>query len=137
MEQRLFEIRFPAKASHLCMIRALVKRAGEVVGCDEELCDKMVIAVNEACMNVIQHAYQEHEQGEIILEILNNDSQLLFRLKDFADPVDLATIKPRDLSDIRPGGLGTHFIDEIMDECERGHLEKGKGNYLKMVKKIT
>ena len=137
MEQRIFEIRFPAKASHLCMIRALVKRAAEVVACNEELCNKIVLAVDEACMNVIQHAYQGDEQGEIVLEILNNDCQLLFRLKDYADPVDLATIKPRDLDDLQPNGLGTHFINEIMDECERGHLEKGEGNYLKMVKKIS
>ena len=38
-----------------------------------------------------------------------------FRIGDFCTPEDLPNIKPRDLSDVRPGGLGTHFIGEIMD----------------------
>lgn len=135
--ETLFEIRFPAKAERLCLIRALVKRTAEVVGCCPELSDRLVLAVNEACMNVIQHAYQGDEHGEIILEMLNNEGRLHFRLVDNAKPIDLTSVKPRDLDDIRPGGLGTHFINEIMDECDRGHLDEGKGNYLKMTKKIS
>jgi sigma-B regulation protein RsbU (phosphoserine phosphatase) len=115
----------------------LVKRVAELAGCDTELSDKLVIAVNEACMNVIKHAYKGDYSGEIILEIHNNAGSLLFRLLDHADPVDLDSVKPRDLEDIRPGGLGTHFIREIMDECNMGHLEGGAGNYLEMIKKIS
>jgi anti-sigma regulatory factor (Ser/Thr protein kinase) len=135
--ETLFEVRFPAKAERLCLIRALVKRTAEVVGCCSELSDRLVLAVNEACMNVIQHAYQGDELGEIVLEMLNNNGKLHFRLVDYANPIDLDLVKPRDLDDIRPGGLGTHFINEIMDECDMGHLEEGKGNYLEMIKKIS
>lgn len=134
--EQLFEIRFPAKPERLCLVRALVKRAAEVCGCNETLGEKLVIAVNEACMNVIQHAYKEDERGEIIMQIHNNDSQMLFRILDFAKPVDLSTVESRDLQDVRPGGLGVHFIREIMDDCTMGHLEKGRGNYIEMKKKI-
>lgn len=137
MTETLFEVRFPAKAERLCLIRALVKRTAEVVGCCEELSDRLVLAVNEACMNVIQHAYEDDELGEIVLEMLNNEGKLHFRLMDNAEPIDLSSVKPRELDDIRPGGLGTHFINEIMDECDRGHLKEGKGNYLEMIKKIS
>lgn len=133
--ETLFEIRFPAKPERLCLIRALVKRTAEVVGCGSELSDRLVIAVNEACMNVIQHAYQGDELGEIVLEMLNNNGKLHFRIVDYAKPIDLDSVKPRDLDDIRPGGLGTYFINEIMDECDMGHLEEGNGNYLEMIKK--
>jgi len=135
--ETLFEIRFPAKPERLCLVRSLVKRTAEVVGCCPELSDKLVIAINEACVNVIQHAYQGDELGEIVLEMLNNNGKLHFRLVDYAKPIDLDSVKPRDLDDIRPGGLGTHFINEIMDECDMGHLEEGKGNYLEMIKKIS
>ena len=134
--EQLFEIRFPAKPERLCLVRALVKRAAEVCGCNENLGEKLVIAVNEACMNVIQHAYKEEEQGEIIMQINNNDSQILFRIMDFATPVDLSRVESRDLKDVRPGGLGVHFIREIMDDCKMGHLEQGKGNYIEMKKNI-
>jgi len=135
--ETLFEIRFQAKPERLCEIRALVKRTAKVVGCCSELTDKLVIAVNEACTNVIQHAYQGDELGEIVLEMLNNDGKLHFRLVDYANPIDLDSVKPRDLDGLRPGGLGTHFINEIMDECNMGHLEEGNGNYLEMIKKIS
>jgi sigma-B regulation protein RsbU (phosphoserine phosphatase) len=134
---QLVKVHLPAKAERLCLVRVLVKRAAELAGCDSELSDQLVIAVNEACMNVIEHAYKGDDSGEIILEIHNNGSSLLFRLQDYADPVDLGSVKPRDLQDIRPGGLGTHFIREIMDECHMGHLEGGVGNYLEMRKKIS
>ena len=134
--EQLFEIRFPAKPERLCLVRALVKRAAEVCGCNENLGEKLVIAVNEACMNVIQHAYREEERGEIIMQIHNNDSQILFRIMDFASPVDLTRVESRDLEDVRPGGLGVHFIREIMDDCEMGHLEQGRGNYIEMKKNI-
>ena len=87
-------------------------------------------------MNVIQHAYKGNDSGEIVLQILNNKSQIVFRLMDFAEPIDLDSVKPRRLDEVRPGGLGVHFIREIMDDCEMGHLEKGTGNYLEMRKKI-
>ena len=136
-KERLLELRFPSHPDRLCLVRALVKRAAEVVGCDQNLADRLVIAVNEACMNVMQHAYKGDDSGEIVLEILNCEKRIYFRLKDFAEPVDLESIKPRDLDDIRPGGLGTHFIHEIMDEFEVGHLEECQGNYLEMIKHIN
>lgn len=136
-EDRLLKLHFPARAESLCLVRALVKRASEMMGCNQDLTGKLVIAVNEACMNVIQHAYKGEDKGEIILEILNNEDSLLFRLKDHAEPIELDSVKPRDLEDVRPGGLGTFFIQEIMDECRMGHLEEGAGNYLEMIKKIN
>ena len=133
----MLSLKIPAQADKLCLVRTLVKRASELAGCDQALVEKMVIAVNEACMNVIQHAYKGDESGEIILEIHNNDGTLVFDMKDHAEPIDITSVKPRDLEDVRPGGLGTHFIWEIMDECKLGHLEGGAGNYFKMIEKIS
>jgi sigma-B regulation protein RsbU (phosphoserine phosphatase) len=134
---QILELRVPAKPDRLCVVRALVRVAVQTAGCSEQVCEKLVIAVNEACMNVIQHAYKDGESGEIVLEILNNGVQLLFRLTDFAAPVDLEAIVPRDLEDVRPGGLGVHFIREIMDGVEMGHLEGTTGNYIEMIKRIN
>lgn len=137
LNQRLVEVRFPAHPDRLCLVRALVKRTAEYAGCDAALAEQLVIAVNEACMNIIQHAYCGDTSGEIILEILNNADTISFRLQDFAEPVDLESIQPRPLDELRPGGLGTHFIREIMDSYEMGHLENKRGNYLEMSKRIT
>tara|TARA_B100001964_G_scaffold152021_1_gene167265 strand:- start:3173 stop:3610 length:438 start_codon:yes stop_codon:yes gene_type:complete len=137
--EKLFEIYFQAIPERLSVIRVLVKEVAEGFGCDKELSDKLVIAVNEACMNVIQHAYKFDSSGKIFFKIHKQDqtSTLFFELVDNAEPIDLDSVKPRDLDDIRPGGLGTHFIREIMDGYDMGHLDDGKGNYLKMEKTVV
>jgi len=106
-------------------------------GCDPETVDSMVLAINEACMNIIQHAYGPGATGNIVLEILKNKDHLIFRLIDFAKPVDERTIKSRPLDDIRPGGLGVHLINEVMDEVTFIDNPQTAGNILEMKKRIN
>ena len=137
LAERLLEVRIPAKAERLALVRAIVSKAAQVSGFNQAYSEKLVIAVNEACMNVIQHAYHGTGSGDMVLEISKDELQILFRLVDFADPIDLDKVKSRNLDDIKPGGLGVHFITEIMDEIKMGHLESGPGNFLEMRKLIT
>ena len=78
----LAELRFPARAEHLQKLRAAVRTAAQQCGCDPSLTDQLILAVNEAAMNIIQHAYRDAPTGEIILEIHNNGTELVFRLLD-------------------------------------------------------
>ncbi len=132
----LFRLTLPARPERLALVRAIIQRVAESSGCSNELVQKLVIAINEACMNIIQHAYRGVDNGEFVIEVSRVAQSLCFRLEDYADPVDLDKIKPRDLDDIRPGGLGVHFIREIMDSCHRGHLAGRRGNFLEMIKII-
>jgi sigma-B regulation protein RsbU (phosphoserine phosphatase) len=137
---RLSIVRFPARAYQLKQIRSIVHSAMKQLGCAQLDSDKIVLAINEACMNVIQHAYAEDQGGEIILEIFDEHSvekgSVLFRLTDFAAPVDECRICSRDLDDVRPGGLGVHIIQEVMDSVEFKHPADGKGNILEMRKRL-
>jgi anti-sigma regulatory factor (Ser/Thr protein kinase) len=87
-------------------------------------------------MNIIQHAYRGQDDGQFMLEVGRTKQALCFRLEDYAKPVDLESIRPRNLDDIRPGGLGVHFIREIMDSYHMGHLADARGNFLEMTKNI-
>ena len=87
-------------------------------------------------MNIIQHAYKGNTKGEIVLEIMQNGPDLVFVIRDFAPPVDVSTVKWRDLDDLRPGGLGTYFIQEIMDEWAINPLPDDAGNSMQLVKRI-
>ena len=57
-------------------------------------------------------------------------------LLDFAAPVDVSTIKPRRLDEVKPGGLGTHFIQQCVDECGFLAPPDGAGNCLRLAKKM-
>ncbi len=133
----LAEVRFSADATRLKLVRAFVRDASSFAGCSAEVAEQIVIAVNEGCMNVIQHAYKGDDSRDIVLRISRVGTDVVFRLIDFAEPSDFTEIKPRALGDIRPGGLGTHFMSELMDECIFGHLERKQGNFVDLKKKIA
>lgn len=131
MQQRLFHQRFAAQCEQLRQVREWVRNTAIARGMSEERANRVVIGVNEACMNIITHAYHG-QPGDIELEIAQDDECLIIVLTDFADPVDCSTIKSRDLDDIRPGGLGVHFIQEVMDEVTYLPGANGIGNQIAM-----
>ena len=133
----LLELRFAADPRRLKMVREQVQQAVSQLTCPKKLVSDLIIAVNEACMNIMEHAYKGDRSGEIVLEMNDNGGEIEVILTDFADPVDPATIEPRDLDELRPGGLGTYFIQEIMDACDYGRLEDARGNVLRMTKRIV
>jgi sigma-B regulation protein RsbU (phosphoserine phosphatase) len=136
-EPSMLELRFNSDPKKLRMVRERVQEVAEEYGCSKKLISDLVIAINEACMNIMQHAYKGEKSGEILLEIQKKSGDVQVLLTDFADPIDPKGIRPRDLADVKPGGLGTYFIQEIMDDCTYGHLDNMAGNYLKMRKKIN
>lgn len=133
----LFEIRFGADPANLKMVRCIVEAAANQAGCPEAESKHIVIAVNEACMNIIQHGYSGDAAGEIKLEFLNDNGSLEFRLHDEAPTAVSENVQPRELDDLRPGGLGTHFIREIMDEFIHTPGLDGHGNLWRLIKVVN
>lgn len=132
----LERIHFLSRADKLKPVRDAVRSLAQRAGCSNENIDCMVMAINEACMNVIQHAYGVKEDGEVILEFWKDDMDMVIRIHDFADKVDRDRIKSRSLDDIRPGGLGVHMITNVMDSVEYLDGVDGVGNLLQMRKRI-
>lgn len=131
----LIELRFHARPDRLKLLRSLVRDTASAAGLSRADADNVVLAVNEACMNIIQHGYRNDPDGEIRLTVHTDGQALVFRLRDDAPSVDASQVRPRDLGDLRPGGLGTHFIDSIMDEATFVDCG-GKGNLFEMIKFI-
>lgn len=134
---RLERIHLLSAADKLQPLRHFVRELASQQGCSDENLDCMVMAINEACMNVMQHAYGGREDGEIIVEFWKDAGELLVRIYDFAEKVDLQTIKSRDLSEVRPGGLGVHIIHQVMDSVEYKNQPEAIGNVLEMRKQLN
>lgn len=133
----LLTLRFCADPRRLRGVRQRVQAIGEKIGCTRAQISDLVLAVNEACMNIMQHAYKGDRSGRIVLEIRRDGSDLEVVLVDFAAPVAHERIAPRALADLRPGGLGTYFIRATVDECSYGHLADNSGNFVRMRKRIN
>lgn len=133
---RVLELRVPARAAELKRVREAVREVVGHCGCSPESTADIVLALDEACQNIIRHAYRGDSDGVIDLSIEHRDDRLIFSLTDFAPTIDPDHVKPRDLDDIRPGGLGTHFIRRVMDETDFVPPPSGRGNLLRMVRRI-
>ena len=136
MSAPLLELRFPAIAEQLAPMREAVKKQALTVGCSAGSATDIVMAVDEACQNIIRHAYGNEREGDIVLRIERLGNELVFSLIDFAPRVDPSKVRPRDIDDVRPGGLGTFLIQEVMDSADFLEPPPGCGNLLRMVKRI-
>ena len=136
-EEVILGIRVPARADRLKMIRQAVRTAAAHMEADHETTEQVILAVDEACQNVIRYAYGGRDDGDISIELLRHGRDLVVQVVDYACPVDQEAIKPRDLDDIRPGGLGIHLIREIMDDVRFLAPPAGVGNLLQLRKRIA
>lgn len=134
--ERIVQIRIDSRPETLRLVRAVVGEAATLCGCSENCVRDIVIAVDEACQNVIRHAYQCSPDGEILIDIRREGDRIAFNVIDFAEPVDLSKVKPRSLEEVRPGGLGIHFISQCMDDARFRPPPDGAGNRFWMVKRI-
>lgn len=122
-----------AEAEALQSMRHWLEAQLLAYGLESALREQLVLAVNEACMNIIQHAYGGSTEGEIRITLALHADRLSIELEDDAPCIDPARVKPRGLDELRPGGLGVHFIREILDEV--AFLPCGEqGNRLRLIK---
>lgn len=135
--KELVRLRVPARAAMLKDVRDTVRSTLTQAGMDAKLVSDVVLAVDEACQNIIRHAYGRECDNDVVVDIRQDGAEVLIYVRDFADPVNVDNIRARDLGDVKPGGLGVHFIHEVMDEVEYRPLENGEGNVLRMVKRIA
>ena len=133
----LVETRFRSDPDQLQNIRDTIRAVLKKNKCPPPFIDDLVLAVNEACANIMQHAYKGKCTGKIILALLRKQDEITVRLTDFAEPVDKSACKSRQLDELRPGGLGVHFMNELMDDVRFLETKAGVGNILQMKKKIT
>jgi sigma-B regulation protein RsbU (phosphoserine phosphatase) len=132
----LLDVEFPARAMHLKETRGAVREALSAAGCDDDVAGDVVIAIDEACQNIIRHAYGGDSDQTIRLRLRLDGMEIVVELEDRAAAVDARKIAPRKIEDLRPGGLGTYFMREIMDSVAYNAVPSGRGNLLTMRKTI-
>jgi serine/threonine-protein kinase RsbW len=110
----------------LCAVRGALTQLAEKLGFPEADCRAVVLAVDEALTNIIRHTYggqTEHPIEALFRRIsLNEDALrgegLEIVLEDRGPAVDREKLCGRPLEEVRPGGLGLHFIRQSMDRVE-------------------
>ena len=124
-----------AHPAYLALIRDATARFCRICRIDDELADSIKLAVDEACSNVIKHAYHGDTSGSIVVKYSATDRNFRVIIEDSGEKARPELIRGRDLDDVRPGGLGIHFIRRIFDSVE---FDAGKriGNRMILQRKL-
>jgi anti-sigma regulatory factor (Ser/Thr protein kinase) len=130
----------PSNPDTLCVVRNALGPLAQTLGFSEAECRAVVLAVDEALTNIIRHAYQGRTGEPIQVSFRRIQAPqdgarrpaLEIVLEDRGISVDGSKLCSRDLGDVRPGGLGLHFIKESMDAVE--FRRRWGHNQLRLVK---
>jgi anti-sigma regulatory factor (Ser/Thr protein kinase) len=125
------ELSFPTDPRLLRVVRAVVGQMAGLCGFQEDEIQFITLAVDEACANIIRHAYGGRRDGEIRLSCSVKDEGIEFLLIDRGSaPKDVHRLEPRSVDEVRPGGLGMHLIRSVMDEVRYRFGERENQLYL-------
>ena len=139
-ENKISETReFIVNSASLKEVRSFSREVFEKIKIDQDLKDELVLAIAEAAQNIVKHAYKDIETSNDKMEIkisLGKNNELEIGFFDKGKPVDGAKVRHRNIDDVKPGGLGTFFIQQIMDAVVFREGEKPWINHLILTKQL-
>ena len=129
---------FVVSSSSLKQVRSFSREVFEKLKLEQDLKDELVLAIAEAVQNIVKHGYKdiENTNDRMEIKISLKDGDLEIGFFDKGKPVIPENIQHRKLDDIKPGGLGTYFIKQIMDDAVFKKDQQKWVNHLVLTKKI-
>lgn len=128
---------FPGRFDSLPRISEFVVGAAGTAGLSDEAVYAVEMAVDEACTNIIEHAYGGEGRGDIECTCQIKHGKLTITLRDHGYPFDPSSVPEPDvnaaLEERQEGGLGLYLIQKLMDEVQF-EFTSDSGNVLTMVK---
>lgn len=136
---RKCQLTVPGRFDSLPQIAEFVGQAAQQAGFDEDTTFHIQMAVDEACSNIVEHAYGQTCSGDIVLTCrIAANRDFIVTLHDTGCRFDPQAVPQpalgANLEDVPEGGLGLYFMRALMDEV-RFEFDPGRGNTLTMVKR--
>ncbi len=122
-------------------LNAFLMKGAETAGLEMTAVFQIELACDEACTNIIEHAYGGEDKGDITARWFVDGDFFTIVLHDNGRSFDPSTIPPPTtlteptIENFKIGGLGIHFMQELMDEISYDFDDDG--NELTMRKRIT
>ncbi len=122
------------------MIRDFVKSIGTQSGMGDMEVARLEMAVDEACSNVMEHAYNADSTKEVSIRATVDEDSVQIEVIDTGKGFDPSSIEQLKLEDLvsrkRTGGLGMRLMKSFMDEVHYA-IVPGVKNELRMVKRLN
>ena len=134
-----FTLEVPSSTENLVLIRDFVTRIGQQAHLDEEEISNLELAVDEACANVIEHAYGLDSRQEVIIQAICDEEAVRISVIDTGKGFDPTGVTPASIDTLvterRSGGLGIRLIKALTDEVSY-QIQPGQKNELHMIKRL-
>src|SRR5437899_7648796 len=127
-------LQFSSDTANLAVMRTEVRKFLDGYPLSEKERMLMVLGVDEACTNIIRHAYQLRDDQPIALSMEGLRKCVRMRLRDYGAQVVPHAMKGRSHDIIKPGGLGLYLIRSAFDEVD--YLHKSRGTELVLTKNL-
>jgi len=129
---------FLVSTASLKEVRVFSRDVFEKINIPQDQKDELVLAIAEAAQNIVKHGYKgvEETTDRMEIKISLKDGELEIGFFDKGKKVVPENVQHRKLDDIKPGGLGTFFIKQIMDNAVFRKDQTGWVNHLILTKKI-
>ncbi len=135
-----YSLKLPSKTDNLEVVRNFVADVAREAGFGNEDVNKIELAVDEACTNVIEHAYQHAENQDINIDAKIGRNKLTIIVTDRGKTFSPKDVKIPDMeqyiAELRVGGLGIYLMKTLMDEVHYQTVSDGS-NQVKMVKYLA
>ena len=116
-----------------------VTESAQAAGFDDRAVVQIQVAVDEACANVVQHAYAGVDEGEMEITCSVDGHSFVIRVKNWGKCFDPEVVEKPDvaapLDERTLGGLGLFLIGKFMDQAQYS-FDAEQGNELVMVKRL-
>jgi serine/threonine-protein kinase RsbW len=137
--ERTFQLHVPSSTENLSMIRDFVGNIGERAGMSQPDQLKLELAVDEACANVIEHAYGSDMTREVTIKATLDADTVQIDIIDTGKGFDPSAVQQLNLDELatqrKTGGLGMRLIRSVMDEVQY-QIVPGEKNELRMIKRL-
>lgn len=129
---------FPGRYDSLVKVSEFVIEAAKKAGLANAETYAVELAVDEACCNIIDHAYGGEGRGELECSVVVKEGELTVILRDSGKPFDPESIPTPNLNvpleKLKPRGVGLYLMRKLMDEIDY-KFSKNNGNILTMIKR--
>jgi len=136
-EKIQYQLKIPGQTDNLELIRLFVATVADRAGFEADDVSKIELAVDEACANVIKHAYSKDTKKPIDIVIELDYKKLTIIITDHGKGFDVKKITRQDvkeyIAEMRVGGLGIYLMKALMDEVEL-NSKPGVKTQVRMVK---
>jgi serine/threonine-protein kinase RsbW len=134
------KLKIQSRTENLSVIREFIQSAAEEVGMKPGVTEDVMLAVDEACTNIMKHAYKSYPDGEILLKLKYSDHKLTIIIVDYGNSFHPENVPDPDLQKYyrqhRVGGLGMYLMKTLMDEVSYNSVP-GKYNEVYLTKYLN